>query len=164
MVLVVKNEWPDDFCCSSLRDSRRWHGAEYGVKRRQPQLGRSLPQIEAATAWVLPVGVTKFHYPRSGGLGRPRNGCDQMLRMCIAPQCLGLSVEGIDDARYDPRDIPRFDGVDLSREAVPNAVTMLKFGRLGEGYQLTQATSQTIYGHQAEQEPILPEGTIVVLA
>ena len=84
-----------------------------------------------------------------------------MLRKYIAQQCFGLSDEGIEDALYDSQAIRRFVGVDLSREAVPDATTVLKFRRLLETHQLTRAIFQTINGHLAEQGLMLREGTIV---
>lgn len=135
--------------------------AEYGAKRRQTRRDRFLAQIEAATPWTLLVSVIEPHYPKSGGRGRPPIGCERMLRMYIAQQCFGLSDEGIEDALYDSQAIRRFVGVDLSREAVPDATTVLKFRRLLETHQLTRAIFQTINGHLAEQGLMLREGTIV---
>ena len=135
--------------------------AEYGARRRQTRRDRFLAQIEAATPWALLVSVIEPHYPKSGGRGRPPIGCERMLRMYIAQQCFGLSDEGIEDALYDSQAIRRFVGVDLSREAVPDATTVLKFRRLLETHQLTQAIFQTVNGHLAEQGLMLREGTIV---
>lgn len=118
--------------------------AEYGAKGRQTRRDRFLAQIEAATPWALLVSVIEPHYPKSGGRGRPPIGCERMLRMYIAQQCFGLSDEGIEDALYDSQAIRRFVGVDLSREAVPDATTVLKFRRLLETHQLTQAIFQTV--------------------
>ena len=135
--------------------------AEYGAKRRQTRRDRFLAQIEVATPWALLVSVIEPHYPESGGRGRPPIGCERMLRMYIAQQCFGLSDEGIEDALYDSHAIRRFVGVDLSREAVPDATTVLKFRRLLETHQLTQAIFQTINRHPAEPGLMLREGTIV---
>ena len=53
-----------------------------------------------------------------------------MLRMYVAQQCFGLSDEGVEDALYDSQAIHRFVGVDLAREAAPDATTLLRFRRL----------------------------------
>ena len=135
--------------------------AEYGAKRRQTRRDRFLAQIEATTPWALLVSVIEPHYPKSGGRGRPPIGCERMLRVYIAQQYFGLSDEGIEDALYDSQAIRRFVGVHLSREAVPDATTVLKFRRLLETHQLTRAIFQTINGHLAEQGLMLREGTIV---
>jgi len=52
--------------------------------------------------------------------------------MYVMQQCFGLSEEGIEDAIYDSQAIRRFIGIDLNREAAPDATTLLKFRRLLE--------------------------------
>ena len=61
-----------------------------------------------------------------------------MLRIYIAQQCFSLSDKGIEDALYDSQAIRRFVGIDLNREAAPDATTLLKFRRLLETHQLTE--------------------------
>jgi IS5 family transposase len=65
-------------------------------------------------------------------------GLERMLRMYVAPQCLGLSDEGTEDALYDSQAIRGFIGMDLSRESAPDATTLLKFRRLLEQHPLTE--------------------------
>jgi IS5 family transposase len=55
-----------------------------------------------------------------------------MLPMDVVQQCFGLSDEGVEDAIYDRQAIRRFIGIDLKREAAPDATTLLKFRRLLE--------------------------------
>jgi IS5 family transposase len=49
-----------------------------------------------------------------------------MLRMYVAQQCFGLSDEATEDALYDSQAIRGFVGIDLHREAAPDATTLLK--------------------------------------
>jgi len=44
----------------------------------------------------------------------------------VAQQCFGHSDEATEDAIYDSRAIRRFAGIDLSREAAPDATTLLR--------------------------------------
>ena len=81
--------------------------------------------------------------------------------MYIAQQCFGLSDEGIEDAIYDSQAIRRFVGVDLGREAAPDATTLLKFRRMLEEKALTQQIFQTINEHLAAKGLLLKEGTVV---
>jgi transposase, IS5 family len=53
-------------------------------------------------------------------------------------QCFGFLDEGTEDAVYDSQAIRRFDGIDLNREAVPDATTLLKFRHLLEAHHLTE--------------------------
>jgi IS5 family transposase len=84
-----------------------------------------------------------------------------MLRMYVAQQCFGLSDEGIEDALYDSQAIRRFVGVDLAREAAPDATTVLKFRRLLEERDLTASIFTTINAHLAERGLMMRQGTIV---
>jgi IS5 family transposase len=134
---------------------------EYATKKKQTRRDRFLAQIEAVTPWTALTQVIEPHYPCSGGRGRPPIGLERMLRMYIAQQCFGLSDEGIEDALYDSQAIRRFVGINLNREAAPDATTLLKFRRLLEEKQLTESIFHAINGHLAEKGLFLREGTIV---
>lgn len=84
-----------------------------------------------------------------------------MLRMYVAHQCFGLSDEGIEDALYDNQAIRRFVGINLNRDAAPDATILLKFRRLLEEKQLTEFILNTVNGHLAEQRLFLREDTLV---
>ena len=134
---------------------------EYAAKKKQTRRDRFLAEIEAVTPWGgLERTITPF-YPSSGGRGRPPIGLTRMLRMYVAQQCFGLSDEGVEDALYDSQAIRRFVGIDLAREAAPDATTLLKFRRLLETHQLTESIFNAINAHLAEKGLLLREGTIV---
>ena len=134
---------------------------EYAAKKKQTRRDRFLADIEIVTPWASLTAVVASHYPSSGGRGRPPIGLERMLRMYIAQQCFGLSDEGIEDALYDSQAIRRFVGIDLNREAAPDATTLLKFRRLLEVHQLTESIFSAINAHLAEQGLLLRAGTIV---
>ena len=69
-----------------------------------------------------------------------------MLRMYVVQQCFGLSDEGMEDAIYDSQAIRRFIGIDLSREAAPDATTLLKFRCFLETQHLTKTMFGRAYG------------------
>jgi IS5 family transposase len=106
------------------------------------------------------VAVIEPHYPK-GNRGRPPIGLERMLRMYIAQNCFGLSDEGIEDALYDSQAIRRFVGIDLGREAAPDATTLLKFRRLLEEKNLTAAILEAINAHLAKRGLLMRQGTIV---
>lgn len=130
-------------------------------ERRQTRRDRFLAEIEACTPWNELVTALEEHYPKSGKRGRPPMGLERMLRMYIAQNCFGLSDEGIEDAIYDSFAIRRFVGVDLGRDPVPDATTLLKFRRLLETNGLTERIFQTIRQHLANKGLMMREGTIV---
>lgn len=85
-----------------------------------------------------------------------------MLRMYTAQQCFGLSDEGIEDALYDSQAICRFVGIDLAREAAPDATTTLpKFRCRLERHGLTRRIFEAINAHLTEKGLMMREGTIV---
>lgn len=81
--------------------------------------------------------------------------------MYVTQQCLGLSDEATEDALYGSQAIRRFVGIDLNREAAPDAATLLKFRHLLEAHQRTESIFNAINAHLAEKGLFLREGTIV---
>ncbi len=134
---------------------------EYAAKKRRTRRDRFLAEIEAVTPWAELVSAIEAFYPKGEGRGRPPIGLLRMLRMYVAQQCFGLSDEGIEDAIYDSQAIRRFVGIDLSREAAPDATTLLKFRRLLEKHELTRKVFETINAHLAAKGLLMREGTIV---
>jgi transposase, IS5 family len=94
---------------------------EYAAKKKRTRRDRFLSDLEAITPWAALIEALEPHYPKSGRRGRPPIGLERMLRLYIAQQCFGLSDEGAEDAVYDSQAIRRFVGIDLSREAAPDA-------------------------------------------
>ena len=134
---------------------------EYAGKKKQTRRDRFLAQLEAVTPWAQLEAALAPFYPAGRGAGRPPLGLSRMLRMYVAQQCFGLSDEGIEDAVYDSQAIRRFVGIDLAREAAPDATTLLKFRRRLEDQGLTAVIFETIRDHLAEQGLLLREGTLV---
>ncbi|MGB4781794.1 IS5 family transposase [Candidatus Methylomirabilis sp.] len=134
---------------------------EYAAKKKVTRRDRFLSEIEAVTPWSALVAEIEPFYPKGEGRGRPLIGLERMLRMYIAQQCFGLSDEGTEDALYDSQAIRRFVGIDLSRGAVPDATTLLKFRRLLETHKLTQRIFAAINVHLAVKGLMLREGTVV---
>ena len=100
-------------------------------------------------------------YPTGGRVGRQPIGVPRMLRMYFLQQWFGLADEAVEDALYDSHAMREFVGIDLSRESVPDATTLLKFRRLLEEHQLTAALFAGINAHLAERGLLLREGTMV---
>jgi IS5 family transposase len=134
---------------------------EYAAKKKVTRRDRFLGEIQAVTPWLALAAEIEPFYPKGEGRGRPPIGLERMLRMYIAQQCFGLSDEGTEDAIYDSQAIRGFIGIDLSREAAPDATTLLKFRRLLEEHQLTQRIFAAINLHLAVKGLMLKEGTVV---
>jgi IS5 family transposase len=54
-----------------------------------------------------------------------------------------------------------FVGIDLAREQVPDATTLLKFRRLLEQHELTKAIFEEVNAHLAERGLLMRQGTVV---
>lgn len=140
---------------------RSFSDLEYAAKKKVTRRDRLLGEIEGVTPWSLLIAQIEPFYPRGQGRGRPPIGLERMLRMYIAQQCFGLSDEGTEDAIYDSQAIRSFIGINLNREAAPDATTLLKFRRLLEAHQLTERVFAAINVHLAAKGLMLKEGTVV---
>ena len=134
---------------------------EFAAKKKLTRRERFLREIDAVTPWSDLMARIEPFYPKGTGRGRPPIGLARMLRMYVVQQCLGLSDEGIEDAVYDSQAIRGFIGIDLAREAAPDATTLLKFRRLLETHGLTQAIFEAINAHLAAKGLLLREGSVV---
>lgn len=134
---------------------------EFAAKKKLTRRERFLREIDAITPWAELAAKIEPFYPHGGGRGRPPIGLPRMLRMYVVQQCLGLSDEGIEDAVYDSQAIRGFIGIDLAREAAPDATTLLKFRRLLEAHGLTKAIFEAINAHLAAKGLLLREGSVV---
>lgn len=81
--------------------------------------------------------------------------------MYLVQQCFGFSDEGAEDAVYDSQARRRFVGLDLNREAIPDAMILLRFRYLLEAHHLTESIFDAINAHLAERGLFLREGRIV---
>jgi transposase, IS5 family len=81
--------------------------------------------------------VVEPHYPKKGN-GRPPIGLERMLRIHFLQHWFNLADLACEEALYDSISLRRFAGIDLGREPVPDATTLLKFRRLLEQHKLAE--------------------------
>jgi IS5 family transposase len=134
---------------------------EYAGKKRQTRREKFLGEMERVVPWARLEALIEPHYPKSGKVGRPPVGVSRMLRMYFLQQWYSLSDEGLEDAIYDSQAMREFVGIDLSREQVPDATTLLKFRRKLEEHQLTKAIFEQVNAHLGQRGLLLREGTLV---
>ena len=75
-----------------------------------------------------------------GDRGRPPRGIEVMLRMYLVQSWFNLSDAMVEDAIYDSYAIRSFMGLNFHDEQAPDATTLLKFRRLLEEQEVSQAT------------------------
>jgi IS5 family transposase len=83
------------------------------------------------------------------------------LRLYFLQQWFGLADEALEDAVYDSQAFRGFLGLDLGREAVPDATTLLKFRHRLETAGLTQTIFDTINALLRERGLLMNKGTLV---
>lgn len=134
---------------------------EYAGKKRVTRREKFLGEMQRVVPWQGLLALIEPHYPKSGRVGRPPIGLERMLRMYFVQQWYALSDEALEDALYDSQAMREFVGIDLAREQVPDATTLLKFRRLLEQHELGKAILQQINGHLSEQGLLMRGGTMI---
>ena len=94
-----------------------------------------LQTMERIVPWQALCAVVEPYYPKRGN-GRPPIGLERMLRIHFLQHWFNLADQACEEALYDSASLRRFAGIDLGREAVPDATTLLKFCHLLERHQL----------------------------
>lgn len=135
--------------------------AEQAAKNRRTRREKFLAEMERLVPWARLKAVIEPLYPTSGRVGRQPIGVAKMLRMYCLQQWYALADEALEDALYDMPVLREFVGIDLGREPVPDATTLLKFRRLLNENDLTRALFDPINAHLAERGLLMRAGTIV---
>ena len=112
--------------------------AQYEQYRRPTKRDAFLATMEKIVPWAELCSVIEPHYPKAGN-GRPPVGLERMLRMYFVQHWFNLADAACEDALLDSTALRRFVGIDLGRERVPDATTLLKFRRLLEKHKLGEA-------------------------
>ena len=112
--------------------------AQYEQFMRPARRDAFLATMERIVLWATLCGVLKSHYPKPGN-GCPPVGLERMPRIYFVQQWFNLADTACEDALLDSTALRRFVGINLRREPVPDATTLLKFRRLLEKHGLGAA-------------------------
>jgi IS5 family transposase len=146
---------------SPTMSQRSFASAEFALKKKRTRREKFLAEMERVVPWARLIAVIEPLYPTSGRVGRQPMGVPKMLRIYLLQQWYGLADEALEDAIYDSQALRDFVGIDLSRESVPDATTLLKFRRLLELGELTKKMFEEINAHLHQQGLLMRAGTIV---
>lgn len=113
-------------------------GSGYEQYRKPTRRDEFLKTMEAIVPWAALCEVIEPHYPKAGN-GRPPIGLERMLRIHFIQHWFNLADLACEETLYDSASLRRFVGIDLGREPVPDATTMLKFRRLLNDNKLGEA-------------------------
>jgi len=97
-----------------------------------------LAEMQTLVPWSDLVALIEPHYPKAGN-GRPPIGLERMLRIHLLQHWFNLADVACEEALYDSAALRAFVGIDLGREPVPDATTILKLRHLLEKHNLGQA-------------------------
>ncbi len=101
----------------------------YEQYRKRTRRDEFLAIMEAIMPWEALCAVIEPHYPKAGN-GRPPIGLELILRIHFIHHWFNLAGLACEEALYDSVSLRRFVGIDLGREPVPDATTLLRFRRL----------------------------------
>jgi IS5 family transposase len=94
--------------------------------------------MDTLVPWAELAALIDPHYPKAGN-GRPPIGLQRMLRIHLLQHWFNLADEAMEEALYDSASLPAFVGIDLGREPVPDATSLLRFRHLLEKHRLGEA-------------------------
>lgn len=116
--------------------------------------------MEHIVPWTRLCAVIEPHYPKRGN-GRPPIGLERMLRIHFIQHWFNLADFACEEALYDIASLRSFAGIDLGREAVPDATTLLKFRHLLEQHNLNEQLFAEVGRVLQEAGMTVKTGTIV---
>jgi transposase, IS5 family len=107
----------------------------FEVHGRATRKAEFLARMEALVPWAEFCALIEPCYPKAGG-GRPPRGMERLLRMYCIAIWFNLGDEACEEALYDIAAFRDFCGIDLGRERVPDATTLLNFRHLLEEHRI----------------------------
>ena len=84
-----------------------------------------------------------------------------MVRIHLMQNRWSLRDEAMEDALIDSSAIHRFAGIDLAKDNIPDATTILAFPHGVEQHQLAEEISKAVEQYLREKGLMLREGTVV---
>ncbi|HEY2530057.1 MAG TPA: IS5 family transposase, partial [Xanthobacteraceae bacterium] len=143
--------------------AREFLQAEYARKKKPTRRDKFLAEMEQVVPWARLVQRLGPFYPK-GERGRPPIGLERMLRVYFVQQWYGLADEAVEDAFYDSQALRGFAGIDLNRDPVPDATTVLHFRHWLEQHELTKGLFDEVAAMLAERGLLMRQGTIPAFA
>ena len=134
--------------------------AEYAGKKKQTRRDKFLAEMDAVVPWGRLMERLAPLYPK-GERGRPPMPLERMLRVYFVQQWYGLSDEGLEDAFYDSQALRSFAGIELNRDPIPDATTVLHFRHWLERHDLAKGLFDEVGAMLEERGLLMREGTIV---
>lgn len=135
-------------------------GMGFEKHMRPTRKAEFLSRMETLMPWPHFCALIEPYYPKAGK-GRPPVGLERMLRMYCIANWFNLADEACEDALYDVPAFREFCKIDLGRERVPDATTLLNFRHLLEQHNLGAALFEKVGELLLAHGMKLSGGTIV---
>jgi IS5 family transposase len=119
-----------------------------------------LARMDKLVPWVALEELIEPHYPKAGN-GKPPRNLSAMLRIYCVANWVNLADEACKDAMYDIVAFREFCRIDLGRQGVPDATTLLNFRHLLENNELGAAIFARVGQLLIANGLKLSDGTIV---
>jgi IS5 family transposase len=130
-----------------------------GKKTRREQF---LAEMDRVVPWGRLCALIEPHYPKASQAGgRPPIPLERMLRIYCLQQWYNLSDPATEEALYDSIVMRKFVGITTDADIIPDETTILRFRRLLEIHQLTEALFAEVNGLLSERGLFVGKGTIV---
>jgi IS5 family transposase len=113
--------------------------------------------MELVVPWARLVARVQPLYPK-GERGRPPIGLERMLRLYVLQQWCGLADEALQDRLYDSQALRGFAGIELGRDPVPDAATVLHLRHWLERHDLTKALFDEVAAMLAGRGLLMRQG------
>ena len=110
----------------------------FDTYRKPTRRDEFLSTMEKLVPWSALCEEIAPHYPKAGN-GRPPIGLERMLRMHFVQHWFNLADQACEEALYDSVSLRRFVGIDLGREPVPDATSLVRFRKLLNDHKLGEA-------------------------
>ena len=130
-----------------------------GKKTRREQF---LAEMDRVVPWGRLCALIEPHYPKASHAGRRQPiPLERMLRIYCLQQWYNLSDPATEEALYDSIVMRKFVGITTDADIIPDETTILRFRRLLEIHQLTEALFAEVNGLLSERGLFVGKGTIV---
>lgn len=133
---------------------------EYDIKKKKTKREIFLDTMAKTLPWMEWEELIAPYYPK-GRRGRPVRGIRTMLKMYLLQIWFNLSDVGVEEAVSDSFAMRQFLGVDLSKEGVPDATTLLKFRHLLEKHNIGEKIFENVVSSLDQKGLIMKGGSII---
>jgi IS5 family transposase len=134
----------------------------YFDKGKRTRREQFLAEMDRVVPWARLCALIEPHYPRASKAGgRPPIPLERMLRIYCLQQWYNLSDPAAEEALYDSIVMRSFCGVTTDADIIPDETTILRFRRLLEAHQLTEALFVEVNSLLSERGLFVGKGTIV---